>query len=767
MRVKIKKLLKGGKYLLLFETLDFNPDEKEKIEKFGIPVVDLSSEGLGRHKLDQLAFTLRCQSPEEAEQKISSIKRNIKNKLTQLSSQVDDLYVEKVVQTSRKRRVLVLGVLCAFALMIFSVYKGVISSQPSAEKEKQAFVSATAHAIRDDITNEGNAVSFEETEVSVNDPMANCEGELSGDFTAHASAKDSSGRTISGSTTLLKPDFIITAVPETLVRYSDWESNIAGSADKANSNHFKLVLTPLGEFRGPVTLGVSSISSIVKIRLLPEKIEQLPGSSTLLISLPAQSLPQICPHITIIARGRASQGDLITHQKELVLTIRQKSSYEGPVWYVSTNGNDQSGDGGWGSPFRSIQRGIDCAKAGDTVLVERGLYKENINLIYKDSILVASCYIFDQSQSTMSSTIIEAKEPGWVVTIGRSNQVTLRGFTIQKGMGDNSSYGGGIYCYNSSPKILDNIITRNENRYGYGAGVFCYDSDFNIWNNHITYNYNYDGHGAGIYCYKSASDIQHNIISGNYSSGGGSGIHLLNPNSVKIIRNLIHGDSGSAAVVLYTNAIGITGDFQVINNTISHNQGDGVRYFGGPWSFQNNIITHNHGYGLFTLEGIAYLSHNNVWGNVSSNDTRNYYGLTDNLTGNNDNISKNPCFGNPSHGNFHLCLNSPCINSGDPNDPVPYGGGLRVDMGAIEYTHPNIICGDMNRDGFLDYGDINYLVNLLSGKVISPLPLQIADVNCDDEIDQQDLSYLYKFLYYYGSEPCGNCKSKDRLTEKE
>ncbi len=759
MRVKIKKLLKGGKYLLFFETLDFNPDEKEKIKKFGIPVVDLSSEGLGRHKLDQLAFTLKCQSQEEAEQKISSIKRNIKNKLTQLSSQVDDLYVEKVVQISRKRKLLVLGFLCAFALMIFSAYKGVISSQPSAGREKQAFAPVPAHAIRDDMTNEGNAASSEDTEASGNDPMANCEVEHSEHVTAHAYAK--------GSATLVKPDFILTAVPDTLIRYSDWESNIAGSADKANFNHFKLVLTPLGGFRGPVTLGVWGIPSIVKTRLSPEKIEQLPGSSTLLISLPTQTLPQICPRITIIARGKIPQGDLITHQKELVLTIRQKSSYQGPTWYISTNGNDQSGDGGWGSPFRTIQRGIDCAKAGDTVLVERGLYKENINLIYKDSILVASCYIFDQSQSTMSSTIIEAKKSGWVVTIGRSNQVTLRGFTIQEGMGDNGSYGGGIYCYNSSLKILDNIITRNENRYGYGAGVFCYDSDFNIWNNHITYNYNYDGHGAGIYCYKSTSDIQHNIISGNYSSGGGSGIHLLNPNSVKIIRNVIHSDSGSAAVVLYTNAIGITGDFQVINNTISHNQGDGIRYFGGPWSFQNNIITHNHGYGLFTLEGIAHLSHNNVWSNVSSNDTMNYYGLSDNLSGNNGNISKNPCFGNPSHGNFHLCFNSPCINSGNPNGPVPSGGGLHVDMGALEYTHPNIICGDMNRDGFLDYGDINYLVNLLSGKVISPIPLQIADVNCDDEIDQQDLSYLYKFLYYYGSEPCANCKSKDRLTEKE
>jgi len=324
--------------------------------------------------------------------------------------------------------------------------------------------------------------------------------------------------------------------------------------------------------------------------------------------------------------------------------------------------------------------------------------------------------------------------------------------------------GGGIYCYNSSPNIFDNIVTKNENHSGYGAGIYCYGCEPNIRHNHITQNYNYDGHGAGIYCFRCTPDIQHNIISGNYASGGGSGIHLLEPNSAKIIRNVVHSDSGASAIVLYNN--GVTGDFQVINNTISHNRADAIRYFGGPWSFENNIITHNHGYGLFTLEGTAHLIHNNIWGNISGNDTMNYYGLEENPYANNGNISEDPSFGNPPHGNFHLCFNSPCINSGDPNDPVPAKGGDRVDMGAFEYTHPDLVCGDLNKDGFIDYGDIDYLVNFLSGKVPPPDPVQICDVNCDDEIDKRDLGYLYRSLYYYGPQPCANCKLEDRLTEK-
>jgi Ca2+-binding EF-hand superfamily protein len=97
---------------------------------------------------------------------------------------------------------------------------------------------------------------------------------------------------------------------------------------------------------------------------------------------------------------------------------------------------------------------------------------------------------------------------------------------------------------------------------------------------------------------------------------------------------------------------------------------------------------------------------------------------------------------------------------------VPFDGEQRIDMGAFEYTHPDMVCGDMNRDGFIDYGDINYLVRFLSGTVPFSNPLEIADVNCDEEIDLRDLGHLYRFLYYYGEKPCTDFKPKDRLTER-
>ena len=44
------------------------------------------------------------------------------------------------------------------------------------------------------------------------------------------------------------------------------------------------------------------------------------------------------------------------------------------TWYVATQGDDTNGDGSLSSPFRTIQRAIDTARDGDTVVVLEGRY---------------------------------------------------------------------------------------------------------------------------------------------------------------------------------------------------------------------------------------------------------------------------------------------------------------------------------------------------------------------------------------------------------
>ncbi len=157
----------------------------------------------------------------------------------------------------------------------------------------------------------------------------------------------------------------------------------------------------------------------------------------------------------------------------------------------------------------SIQAGIDAASNGDTVLVAPGTYP-GINFNGK-SIKV-------KSSGGASVTIIDGSSSGSVVTFSNyeSKYAVLDSFTIQNGSGtlnegDDNTYGGGIFCYNSSPRIINNTIKKN-NAYR-GGGILCEgDSAFpEIYNNTIVENT-----GGGIYCKDFAiPTITNNIIANN------------------------------------------------------------------------------------------------------------------------------------------------------------------------------------------------------------------------------------------------------------
>lgn len=171
------------------------------------------------------------------------------------------------------------------------------------------------------------------------------------------------------------------------------------------------------------------------------------------------------------------------------------------------------------SPPSTIQSGINAADDGDTVLVAPGTYNERIRF-YGKSVTV-------KSGGGASVTIIDGSSSGSVVIFSNeeSAMAVLDGFTIQHGSGtfndfDEDTFGGGIYCYYASPRIINNIIKSNSA--GGGGGICCdFYSQPQIFNNTIVSNT-----GGGIYCKDSATPtIINNIIANNTPpspDGGGA-----------------------------------------------------------------------------------------------------------------------------------------------------------------------------------------------------------------------------------------------------
>ncbi len=59
-------------------------------------------------------------------------------------------------------------------------------------------------------------------------------------------------------------------------------------------------------------------------------------------------------------------------------TATPVAAHPGTTYYVSTAGNDASGSGAAGNPWRTIQYAIGRVSTNDTIIVAAGLYKENI-----------------------------------------------------------------------------------------------------------------------------------------------------------------------------------------------------------------------------------------------------------------------------------------------------------------------------------------------------------------------------------------------------
>ncbi|MCD4657987.1 MAG: PKD domain-containing protein [Planctomycetes bacterium] len=404
------------------------------------------------------------------------------------------------------------------------------------------------------------------------------------------------------------------------------------------------------------------------------------------------------------------------------------------VYVDDTNGSD-SNDGKTAlTPVKTIKKGIEVAGQTNWMIkVADGTYigADNKNLDFGGK------QIHLKSRNGYANCIIDCENSGRGVYFhtNETQDSILEGFTIKKGRGsgggiycDNSSptiinckisdgtssassyqsaYCSGIYLKNSNPAIKNCIITNNKangGNYGngYGGGIYCTGSNPTIQNCKIYSNTasgsNYgDGYGGGIYCTGSNPMIQNcliykNTASGsNYGDGFGGGIYCSNSKpSIQNCTISTNRASGGNYGRGYGGGIySVSGSELTIHNTIVFSNSCSAGTFGSTYGLEAYIHVNS---------GVIEIKHSNFdTQNKDINDSVNHINSNLNPTGftpgSHGNLSSDPLFTNAAGGDYHLQNNSPCIDAGD-NALVPIGlttdldGNARivatVDMGAYE-----------------------------------------------------------------------------------
>jgi parallel beta-helix repeat protein len=241
-----------------------------------------------------------------------------------------------------------------------------------------------------------------------------------------------------------------------------------------------------------------------------------------------------------------------------------------------------------GIDYDTIQKAIDAAGYGETIIVYSGIYEEKIKFNNKN-ITVRST---DPSEPTIvATTVIDGGGSGTVVQFVSGDESTLEGFTIRNG--NSGGYGGGIFILSSDPTITGNTISDNTAHLK-GGGIFMSFSNPTITSNTITGNTVTTEDGGGIFMSSSSPTITGNNINSNQAGLSGGGIYVDNNSSPAITGNTITDNQASAGggIYVYDSNPTITG------NTIANNQtffgwGGGISVYDSNPTITGNTITGN------------------------------------------------------------------------------------------------------------------------------------------------------------------------------
>jgi hypothetical protein len=381
----------------------------------------------------------------------------------------------------------------------------------------------------------------------------------------------------------------------------------------------------------------------------------------------------------------------------------------GATYYVATTGNDTTGTGAIGAPYRTINKGLTVLAAGDTLLVRAGTYIERIGNNNRNAIPSG----LDAARPTTIAAYPGAP-PFEVVTLdgsggsrghfvvleGTHHDIKVSGFVFDgKSTATVNNIQGGVdgamtrftYTYNELKNIFhvglgingDGHIIQHNTLHHTGmctrsssdpatALANCLGAQphafyFAATNSLIDDNIVYQGGDIGIQIYHggSAGAADNTIISNNdvydncnMAGQGCAGMTIWDGSNQKVFGNKVHNQSttgsNNGGINIGRNCTGCL----VYNNLVYNNPGDGIaNVFSTSVGTYNNTI---YGNGLAAISiGSGSASNNTVRNNILFSNSNNSVsvGTAPGLV-QDHNLTTNPFFLNAANADFHLTSSS-------------------------------------------------------------------------------------------------------------
>ncbi len=361
------------------------------------------------------------------------------------------------------------------------------------------------------------------------------------------------------------------------------------------------------------------------------------------------------------------------------------------TYYVSATGSD-SNPGAASSPFKTIQKAADIVNAGDTVVVDDGVYSDNDGndiVVYVKRGGTSSAWVTFKSKNKWGAKIDglnNRTKHGWHLD---APYVIVQDFDIY-GMGGTVGHQGadGVDVEANNIKVIGNNI--------HDIGRYCTDEPYGL-----------DGILIGA---KDTVTVAQNRVHdiGRYAPGEGGcspatsyyqnvdhGVYVDGSSNVTIVNNLLYNNKRGWSIHVYPDTVT---NLNVSNNTFAFPNPYRVGQIILASNISGAVIANNVFYQPTTagirfsqgaLSNVTISKNITYGGSALYNETSSSAGLT--LSGNMDN--KDPLLVDPAGLDFHIKASSPAIDAGT----VPTGvltdfdgnnrpQGATYDIGAYEFS---------------------------------------------------------------------------------